>query len=373
MQKHFYFFICVLSTFCNVQSANAQKLDYGLMGKVNVSSIYGPSRDSFNSAAAFGASFFIEEKLKSTNISIALQPGYSQVAYISEFNSLSYKSRNIELPIQFYITPKNTEKTRLFGGVITSMQIAKVEEIPTGSNVNGLNSKVLKETNVENVGLTAGVDFQISKGFNLSFGYNHQLQTNYKKDGINNRPSQIYAALQFRFVDFAERNNRKDTLTNILGNTNALCVLLPTNQAEIKRWFNNEEIVLADFQQTLMSLYTKYYTATPLVFIADTAMNHWPSLKNKDIIKSTGNRLIEGNNDFAIVKVGSYFVSGARDENDGLFLLNQNLEVVNSPFLGFYKINFLRSNSPTKINEGLTLAIIKMNKQLESIPKQENE
>ena len=96
-------------------------------------------------------------------------------------------------------------------------------------------------------------------------------------------------------------------------------------------------------------------------------------LKNKDIIKSTGNRLIEGNNDFAIVKVGSYFVSGARDENDGLFLLNQNLEVVNSPFLGFYKINFLRSNSPTKINEGLTLAIIKMNKQLESIPKQENE
>jgi hypothetical protein len=368
MQKHYYYLAIFIVIVLKPEIAQAQKLDYGLMGKVNVSSIYGQSRDSFNSSAAFGAAFFIEEKIKNSNISIALQPGYSQVAYINEFSSISYKSRNIELPIQLYTTPKNTEKTRLFAGVITSMQISKVEEIPTGSNVNGINTKVLKEKNVVNVGLIAGVDFQISKGFNLSFGYNHQLQTNYNREGINNRPSQIYSALQFRFVDFAERKVYKDTITKSLGNPTFLCVLLPTNQTEIKRWFNSDEVNLADFQNTLMSLFTQYYKTTSLVFIADTSMNHWPKLKDQDMVKNTGNISIENRLEYAFVKVGSYFTS-ARDENDGLFLLNQNLEVVNSPFVGFYKINFLRFDSPSKINEGLTLAIIKMNKEIESIQK----
>ena len=369
MQKHLVIFfiswICLFFT----NETNAQKLDYGLMGKINVSSIYGLSRDSFNSSAAFGVAFFIEEKLKHSNISIALQPGYSQVAYIHEFNALTYKSRNIELPIQVYMTPKKTEKTRLYAGVITSMQMAKVEEKPTGSNVNGLNAKVLHEKDVVNVGLTAGVDFQISKGFNLSFGYNHQWQAGYNRDIINNRPSQFIASLQFRFVDFAERNFLIDTLTSELGDPKLLCVLLPTSETEIKRWFNSDDVNLADFQNTLMKLFSTYYKATPVVFIADSAMNHWPNLKNDDFINNQGNLSIEGRSDYALLKVGSYFTSGSRDENDGLFLLNQSLQVVNSPFIGFYKINFLRLNSPGKISEGLIIAISKMNNQLESIQK----
>lgn len=367
MPKHFTFLFCSLGAFFITVPSQAQNLDYGLMGKINVASIYGQSRDSFNSGAAFGAAFFIEEKLKNSNISIALQPGYSQVAYLNEFNSRTYKSRNIELPICIFTTPKKTEKTRLYAGIITNMQISKIEEKPTGSNINGLNSEVIKEKKAENVGLTAGVDFQISKGFNLSFGYNHQLQTDYKRDRINNRPSQITAALQFRFVDFAERNVFRDSLTNTLGNPNFLCVLLPTNEAEIKRWFNSDEVNLADFQQTLITYFNQYYKATPLVFIADTAMNHWPKLQNKDLVKSPENWSFEGKSDYVLLKVGSYFTSGSRDENDGLFLLNQNLEVVNSPFIGFYKINYLRSNSPSKINENLVMAIIKMNRQIQSI------
>ncbi len=370
MQKHFFSFLLlwVLSFFMN--SAHAQKLDYGLMGKVNVSSIYGPSRDSFNSSAAFGFAFFIEEKLKNSNISLALQPGYSQVAYHKEINALTYKSRNIELPIQAYFTPKKTEKTRLYFGVISNMQIAKIEEMPAGSNVNGVNAVVLKEKNTVNIGLSTGVDFQISKGFNLSFGYNYQLKTNYKRNEIINRPSHLNVALQFRFVDYAERNKPVDTITNALGNPKFLCVLLPTNPAEIKRWYNNEEVVLADFQTMVMNLFNAHYKATPVVFIADTTMNKWPNLNNQDIVnKSSNHPFFNEQNSFAVVKIGSYFTSGAKGENDGLFLMNQHLEVVNSPFIGFYKINFLRLNSPSIINEGLTMAIIKMNKQLESIQK----
>lgn len=341
------------------QTGFTQKIEYGITGSVQVSSIYKPAKDSFSSAASWGVSMFAEKKLNTT-WSLSLNPGYQQVQFNETSTSVSWNTGHMEMPVKLHYTSSWMHNGRLNMGLVPSYQVTWSRLDPSGSNPGGKRSQPLTIKNPMTAGLTLGLDFKISDGFHLNAGYYYFLNAKYRNQAIEGRPAHWQFGLQVRLNELADRKVQaaeKVTLTPF----QYLVVLLPEKYASGGA---ASDIPHSKLDSLLLDAFYQEYQYSPVIFVRDTVLRQKSRVEAEDILYTLRGNQVDLTANPAILFVGEYFYRPSSGWHYGLFLLNEQSQLIDAPFQGAYMFPFSVRWSEGEWKEILEKKVAQLNDDL---------
>jgi hypothetical protein len=313
----------------------SQKFEYGLMGHINMSSVFKPSKDSFTSNASWGISMFAERKIN-PQWSMSVNPGYQQVGYGSQSSIASWVTGQFEMPVKLHYAAPSMKNGRLNVGFNPSYQVSFMKLDPSGSNSAGRRNEPMKFSQPFNPGMSAGLDFKISDGFHFNVSYQYFMTTFYRENTIAGRPAHWQFSLQLRLNELASRKidtGSKDTLHPF----GYLIVLLP-DQYHPKG--QSGALSAGKLDTLLLDAFYRNFTYAPVIFVRETSKSRTGIVQDKDILYTIRGPQIDRRGPYAYLFVGEYFYKPSSGWHQGFFLLNEQSALAGIPFLGAYLFPF---------------------------------
>ncbi len=312
----------------------------------------------------WGASFFLEYQFH-TRLSILVLPGFNQLNYSLEAEPVRFISSNLEFPIGVVWEPPSMNKTWLNFGLVPSFQLNKQRTELKGSSSSGTATYSVTENYGFDIGVKAGIDFEILHGIRLNLSYYNFFLNHYYDNAIIGRPSHWQVSSQIRFN---ELNLKKKIPTHAVLESltkGTLVVLLPIKDIMSKGEFT-DSLVWAErvfLNQLLIKTFQNHYTFSKVLFCYDSSLNYLSTGRavfideNLQVAAETG---LSGF--YLITGPMEYFVATNENSKKGLFLFDSKMQLIREPFLGYFKLNMNKSDD--ELETEIYNAVGKLNRAL---------